>query len=108
MSNELVIRAKDLCKDFGSQRVLDRITLDVFSGETLVIMGGSGCGKSTLLRLLIGSLEPTSGAIEVFGAPLDASNEKAMYEVPKSIWDPLPVRGALQFDDDCGQCCAAA
>lgn len=94
MSNELVIRAKDLCKDFGSQRVLDRVTLDVFAGETLVIMGGSGCGKSTLLRLLIGSLEPTSGAIEVFGAPLDASNEKAMYEY-RSRFGILFQSGAL-------------
>ena len=44
--------------DGGQQTVLDGVSLDVYRGETLVVMGGSGCGKSTLLNCLIGELCP--------------------------------------------------
>lgn len=80
--------------DFGSQRVLDGVTLDVCRGETLVIMGGSGCGKSTLLRLMIGSLTPTDGSIEVFGTPLDTSDEESMNDY-RSRFGILFQSGAL-------------
>jgi phospholipid/cholesterol/gamma-HCH transport system ATP-binding protein len=42
---------------------LDGITLDIYHGETFVIMGGSGCGKSTLLRHMTGAMKPDSGKI---------------------------------------------
>jgi phospholipid/cholesterol/gamma-HCH transport system ATP-binding protein len=64
------IEVRDLVRIFGSQTVLNGITMDVHEGETMVIMGGSGCGKSTLLRHLIGSLQPTSGSIRLFGEEL--------------------------------------
>ena len=49
--------------DGGQQTVLDGVSLDVYRGETLVVMGGSGCGKSTLLNCLIGELRPAAGHI---------------------------------------------
>lgn len=64
----VVISVRDLVKFFPDRnghavRVLDGINLDVYRGETLVIMGGSGCGKSTLLNCLIGELRPEQGAM---------------------------------------------
>src|SRR6201993_2993201 len=44
---------------------LDRIDLDVHSGEFLCIVGPSGCGKSTLLHLIAGLQRPTSGSVLV-------------------------------------------
>ncbi|MDP6634672.1 MAG: ABC transporter ATP-binding protein [Phycisphaerae bacterium] len=64
---EPVIRVVDLTKSFGETRVLRGVNLEVYPGETMVIMGGSGCGKSTLLRHMIGSLTPDSGRVEMFG-----------------------------------------
>ena len=43
--------------------MLDAIKLDVYQGETLVILGGSGSGKSTLLRLMIGNVTPDGGDV---------------------------------------------
>jgi NitT/TauT family transport system ATP-binding protein len=49
---------------------LDGITIDVHSGEFLVLVGPSGCGKSTLLDLLAGLSTPTSGQVLVDGVPV--------------------------------------
>ncbi|MFO0893922.1 MAG: ABC transporter ATP-binding protein [Phycisphaerales bacterium] len=73
-----MIEIRNLARQFGSQRVLDGITLDVRQGETMVIMGGSGCGKSTLLRHMVGSLRPTSGSISMLGHNLEELEEDGL------------------------------
>lgn len=49
--------------DHGSHHVLDSVSLQVYEGETLGIIGRNGVGKSTLLRLMAGILAPTSGKV---------------------------------------------
>lgn len=73
-----IIAVEKLVKVFGTQTVLSGVDLRIRSGETLVVMGGSGCGKSTFLRLLIGSLQPTSGRISMFGEDLSALDEEGL------------------------------
>ncbi|MGA1399771.1 MAG: ABC transporter ATP-binding protein, partial [Phycisphaerales bacterium] len=80
-----VIVTQDLVKAFGAQTVLSGVNLEVKPGETLVIMGGSGCGKSTLLRLLIGSLQPTSGRIALFGEDLSTLDEDGLDAVRRKF-----------------------
>ena len=77
-----VLRTRELRKTYGSQaalvRAVDRIDLDVASGETVAIMGPSGCGKSTLLHLLGGLDRPTGGEIWLAGRRIDQMSEKAL------------------------------
>ncbi len=80
--NQPVIRVRDLVKTFD-RRVLDGVNLDVRKGEMMVIMGGSGCGKSTLLRHMIGSLQPDSGRVELFGLNINELNNEQLDEVRK-------------------------
>ena len=47
----------------GVEKVVDSVTLDIFRGETLGIVGRNGCGKSTLLRVLAGVLAPFEGSM---------------------------------------------
>jgi len=70
---------------FGSQKVLDRIRVDVFDGETLVILGGSGSGKSTLLRLMIGNLRPAEGKIIALGEAISHMTAEELAEYRKKI-----------------------
>src|ERR1700690_3737704 len=61
------IAVEALHKSFGSQRVLNGVTLTVGRGETLAVLGRSGTGKSVLLRLIIGLEKPDSGSIRIQG-----------------------------------------
>jgi phospholipid/cholesterol/gamma-HCH transport system ATP-binding protein len=82
---EPVVRVRNLVKRFGTQTVLEDITLDVMPGETMVIMGGSGSGKSTLLRTIIGTYQPDGGSIELFGTNICGLKEEAMNEIRKKF-----------------------
>jgi len=80
---EPVIRVVELVKLFGERAVLDGVSLEVYPGEVMVILGGSGCGKSTLLRHMIASLTPDRGRVELFGGDLAEMDEDALTAVRK-------------------------
>jgi sulfonate transport system ATP-binding protein len=61
------VSLRGVTKSFGQHEVLHGISLDIQSGQFVVIVGRSGCGKSTLLRLLAGLDQPTLGKIEIDG-----------------------------------------
>ena len=61
------IRFDSVAYTVGGTVVLDRIELEVFKGETLILLGESGCGKTTTLKMINRLIEPTSGTIEVSG-----------------------------------------
>jgi len=85
MSDTPIIRVRDVKKIFGDQVVLDGINLDVYEGETMVIMGGSGSGKSTLLRIMVGSIRPEEGSVELFGQNICDLKENDLNEVRKKF-----------------------
>lgn len=58
-----LISIQEVSKLFGTQKVLQQISLDVKKGEVIAILGKSGCGKSTLLNLIGGFEQPSSGQI---------------------------------------------
>jgi len=77
------IAVEDLHKAFGSQKVLNGISLTMNRGETLAVLGRSGTGKSVLLRLIIGLEKPDSGLIliqgqDIAGLSLDQLGEIRM------------------------------
>ena len=77
---QLMLRARGLCKEYGSDeglvRAVDEVDLDV-AGETVAVMGPSGCGKSTLLHLLGGLDRPARGEIWLAGQRVDQMSERA-------------------------------
>jgi len=65
------LRIESVGKSFGTQRVLESISLDIQRGEFLTLLGESGSGKTTLLRIVAGFERATAGQILLEGERLD-------------------------------------
>ncbi len=68
------LRARDLVREFGAHRAVDRVSLALNHGRVLAIFGPNGAGKTTLLKMLAGGLTPTSGEVLVRGLPIHATD----------------------------------
>lgn len=105
--NAVEVRA--LSKSFDSQKVLDRIDLDVKKGETVAVLGRSGAGKSVLLKLLIGLQRADSGSIRILGHEMTALRTSGLNRVRKrmgfsfqysALFDSLDVERNVAFPLD--------
>ncbi|MBI2752636.1 MAG: ABC transporter ATP-binding protein [Betaproteobacteria bacterium] len=78
------IRVEDLCAGYGSVQVLDRISLAVNDGETIVLLGTNGNGKSTLMKCIMGIVPPSAGRI---AATIDSVSHDLVGKAPEDIVD---------------------
>ncbi len=78
---DTVISVKDLCKDFGSFRAVDRITFEVRRGEIFGFLGANGAGKTTAMRMLCGLSYPTSGSGTVAGFDVMTQGEAIKHHI---------------------------
>ncbi|MFQ6844723.1 MAG: ABC transporter ATP-binding protein [Lachnospiraceae bacterium] len=65
----------------GNIHAVDDVSLSIFEGETLGLVGESGCGKSTIGRQLVGLETPTSGVIRYEGQDLAAKKKSEMKQI---------------------------
>ena len=86
-SKEKLIVLDDVCKHFkvsgGMLKAVDHVTLDIYKGETLGLVGESGCGKSTLGRVAMGIYPATSGKLEYDGEELNLKNASTRFKYAK-------------------------
>ncbi len=79
---EPLIQVEHLVKHFKSRagwvKAVDDVSLEIYPGETLALVGESGCGKSTLGRLILRLMDPTSGSIRMNGEELSALKGKEL------------------------------
>jgi len=91
-----VIRIENLHKAFGAQRVLQGVTLEVLSGEIMIVIGRSGGGKSVFLKHLLGLLQPDAGGIWVDGVDITSLRGRAMDRVRERYG--VVFQGGALFD----------
>src|SRR5436853_1593518 len=105
MSDE-VIEINNLRKGFGKQEVLKNISLKLFDGENLVVLGKSGTGKSVLIKCIVRLLNPDDGTINVLGKEVSSLNTKELGELRTKIgflfqsgalYDSMTVKQNLEF-----------
>jgi phospholipid/cholesterol/gamma-HCH transport system ATP-binding protein len=82
---EAYIVFEHVSKSFGDVHVLDDVSFEVMSGETLCILGRSGVGKSVTLQQIMGFLKPDKGRILVAGEDITNFNDQQMEEVRKKV-----------------------
>jgi phospholipid/cholesterol/gamma-HCH transport system ATP-binding protein len=105
-SRDQVIDITNLRKGFGSQEVLKDVSLQLFDGENLVVLGKSGAGKSVLIKCIVRLLNPDEGRINVFGEDVSKLEGEGLVEFRKKIgflfqsgalYDSMTVRQNLEF-----------
>jgi phospholipid/cholesterol/gamma-HCH transport system ATP-binding protein len=79
--SEPLISVQDVVVRYGSHTILDHLHLDIYPGETMVILGGSGSGKSTLLRQMEALEKPTSGRVIIKGVDVTGCTEQQLTDV---------------------------
>ncbi|KCZ48897.1 MULTISPECIES: ABC transporter ATP-binding protein [unclassified Hyphomonas] len=94
MTDDIIIRIRDLKTAYGTHVVHEHLDLDIRRGEIIGIIGPSGCGKSVLLRAITGLKEFDTGSIEVFGERLETLDEVERAEVEQR-WGVMFQDGAL-------------
>ncbi len=101
-----VIVIKNLSKTFGDHKVLNQFTMELYEGETLVIMGKSGSGKSVMIKCLIGLETHDGGQITIMGKNLDTMDAATLNEIRtevgflfqgSALYDSMSVRENLEF-----------
>lgn len=92
--NEPVIEVRGLWSQFGRQVIHRDISLTVYRGEILSLVGGSGSGKTTLMRQMLGLEKPARGEVRVFGEPLRGGNPESLRKL-RNRWGVLFQHGAL-------------
>ena len=98
----LPVSFRGLRRTFGSgteeHTVLRDVNFDIRAGEVLAILGTSGCGKSTLLRAAAGLDAPSSGSVEIDGAPVQGVDSRCAFafQEPRLLpWHTLQANIAI-------------
>jgi phospholipid/cholesterol/gamma-HCH transport system ATP-binding protein len=103
---ERVIEVNNLRKGFADQVVLKNVSLQLFKGENLAILGKSGSGKSVLIKCIVRLFNPDHGTINILGEDVNTLNSKGLGELRKKIgflfqsgalYDSMTVRQNLEF-----------
>lgn len=100
--SDTVISVRELCKDFGAFRAVDRITFEVSRGEFFGFLGANGAGKTTAMRMLCGLSYPTSGSGTVAGYDVMTQGELIKRRIGYmsqrfSLYEDLTVRENIRL-----------
>jgi fructose transport system ATP-binding protein len=91
-----ILQARNLVKTFGKVVGLDGVSLELYPGEVLAIIGDNGAGKSTLIKCLTGAEVPDSGELLVSGQPLQFKRPQvALAHGIQTVYQNLAVSPAL-------------
>jgi multiple sugar transport system ATP-binding protein len=95
------IQLKNVTKDFGVNKALRGLDLEIEDGEFFVLLGQTGAGKTTTLRIIAGLEKPTDGQVLIEGEDVAnwnaAERDVALVLQQYSLYPRLTVRGNLEF-----------
>ena len=103
---ETVVAISNLKKSFGAKEVLSNVTMDLYKGENLVVLGKSGTGKSVAIKCMVGLLTHDSGSLKIFGQEVKDLGEEELKELririgflfqSAALYDSMTVEQNLEF-----------
>ncbi|MGF9914141.1 ABC transporter ATP-binding protein [Paenibacillus ehimensis] len=76
-----VIKTTRLTKNYGTQKAVDNLEMNVRQGQIYGFLGQNGAGKTTTIRMLLGLIKPTHGEIEIFGESLQKNQKEILRRI---------------------------
>lgn len=101
-----VIEINNLSKGFADLKVLRNLSLQLFDGENLVVLGKSGSGKSVLIKCIVRLLNPDQGTITVLGENVSGLHRKELATLREKVgflfqsgalYDSMTIKQNLEF-----------
>lgn len=99
-SKTLIASVKNLAHIYGSNnlKALDDVSLDLYHGEIVAVVGENGSGKTTLIKHLNGLLRPTAGTVEIFGKNIA---DMRVSEIAKHVGLVFQNPDTMLFENTC-------
>jgi ABC-2 type transport system ATP-binding protein len=102
---ETLIETRDLVKRYGEKVAVNNVSFNVYGGEVFGFLGPNGAGKTTTIKMIVGLLQPTSGAVKVAGydvqtQPLFAKAASGYVPDTPNLYAKLSGRELLRFVGD--------
>ncbi len=102
---DALIETRGLVKRFGAKLAVNNVSFEVRSGEVFGFLGPNGAGKTTTIKMLVGLLQPTSGAVRIAGhdvqaEPLGAKAASGYVPDTPNLYAKLSARELLRFVGD--------
>lgn len=95
-SKEPVLLVEGVSKHFGGVTAVDNVSVKVFEGEIVGILGDNGAGKSTLIKMISGVYSPNSGKIYLEGKRIDGKSTKEVRDMGiETIYQDLAMADRL-------------
>lgn len=99
---EAIVEIKNVGKTYGKKEVIKEISMEVFQGEIVALLGHNGAGKSTLIKMLTGLITKSKGSIKIFGeeiSPFQKQGKNHFSYLPEimSLFPHLTAKETLHF-----------
>ena len=101
-AREPLIQLRGVSKSFNGKRILDRLDLDLYPDEALVIVGPSGTGKSTILRVMCGLLQPDEGEVYIAGQRIEGAQAGKLPLQMGMVFQQAALFDSLTVDENVG------
>lgn len=104
--SQTVVQMRNIKKSFGKKEVLKDISMDLYKGENLVVLGKSGTGKSVTIKCMVGLLVQDAGTAVVLGEDVNELPAEQLKELrarvgflfqSAALYDSMTVRENLEF-----------
>ncbi len=89
-----LVDMRDIRVSFGGVHAVDGVSIDLYAGEVVALVGGNGAGKSTLIHTLAGAHPADAGQISISGQPVTINNPRDAREYGvEAIYQKLRAGG---------------
>lgn len=97
MNTEKILEVKNVDIIYGTTKVLDAVSLDIFKGETIGLIGLNGSGKTSLIKAILGLRPQSAGDISVFGLPPGNLQSRARLAFLPERFEPAWFLTGMEF-----------